>query len=82
MSTVNIQRLIPKYRLRLEIRKSLQKVKVIWFHELAPGSTKEDKLVTFIPLLHLDTQRKIEMTQKVHFGDISISLTGIKEDYA
>ena len=36
--------------------------------------TKEDKLFTFIPLLHLDHQRKVELFQKAHFGDIDIEL--------
>ncbi len=36
--------------------------------------TKEDKLFTFIPLLHLDHQRKVELWQKSHFGDIDIEL--------
>jgi len=65
-----------------QIRKTLQKVKVVWFHELAPGTSKEDIVITFVPLLHLETQRKIDITQKKPFGDISITLTNIKKDYA
>lgn len=36
--------------------------------------TKEDKLFTFIPLLHLDHQRKVELLQEKHFGEIDIKL--------
>ncbi len=36
--------------------------------------TKEDKLFTFIPLLHLDHQRKLELLQQQHFGEINIKL--------
>lgn len=44
------------------------------FEQLIPSDTKEDKVFTFIPLLHLDNQRKIDMNQKEHFGTISILL--------
>ena len=36
--------------------------------------TKEDKVFTFIPLLHLDHQRKIDLLQKKHLGDIEIKM--------
>jgi segregation and condensation protein A len=36
--------------------------------------TKEDKLFTFIPLLHLDHQRKLDLFQESHFGEILIQL--------
>jgi len=44
------------------------------FTELIPSESKEDKVFTFIPLLHLDFQRKINLMQKQHFGEISILL--------
>ena len=44
------------------------------FTELIPSDTKEDKVFTFIPLLHLENQRKVGMNQKIHFGEIRISL--------
>lgn len=44
------------------------------FNLLLPENTKEDKVFTFIPLLHLDYQRKIDLLQKKHFGDIEIKL--------
>ena len=44
------------------------------FQFLLPEETKEDKIFTFIPLLHLDNQRKIDLMQKSHFGEICIDL--------
>ncbi len=44
------------------------------FEQLIPSNTKEDKVFTFIPLLHLDNQMKIILAQEQHFGDIFIHL--------
>jgi len=44
------------------------------FNHLVPSESKEDIVFTFIPLLHLDHQRKIDLIQKYHFGDINIEL--------
>ena len=44
------------------------------FSQLIPSDSKEDKVFTFIPLLHLDTQGKIDLKQKEHFGEISVLL--------
>ena len=48
--------------------------KLITFTELLPSEDKEDKVFTFIPLLHLDNARKINMIQEQHFGEININL--------
>lgn len=50
------------------------------FSELIPSDTKEDKVYTFIPLLHLENQEKVGMDQPEHFGEINIALmkTGFK----
>lgn len=51
------------------------------FTQLLPnGATKQDKAYTFIPLLHLDNQRKINLLQEQHFSDINIELTKIKKE--
>jgi len=55
-----------------------QKNKVT-FSQLVPSDKKEDKIYTFIPLLHLDHQRKIDMEQEEHFSDIEITLHNKKE---
>jgi len=44
------------------------------FSQLIPSDSKEDKVFTFIPLLHLDHQRKIDTYQYQHFGEIGITL--------
>ncbi len=45
------------------------------FSELLPKEpTKEDKVFTFIPLLHLTNQRKIDLNQEQHFGEIEVEL--------
>ncbi|MBW2965983.1 segregation/condensation protein A [Candidatus Woesearchaeota archaeon] len=44
------------------------------FTKLVPSENKEDKVFTFIPLLHLSNQRKIDIFQYQHFGEIEIEL--------
>jgi len=44
------------------------------FAKLIPSQKKEDVIATFIPLLHLDTQNKINIEQEIPFGEISIEL--------
>ena len=51
------------------------------FSKLLPSNcTKEEKVYTFIPLLHLDHQRRINIQQQQHFGDIDIELLKIKKE--
>lgn len=47
---------------------------LLTFGQLVPSESKEDKVFTFIPLLHLENQRALEMKQKKHFGEIHIKL--------
>ena len=44
------------------------------FSKLLPSESKEDKVYTFIPLLHLAQQNKIELMQETHFGEIEVML--------
>ena len=44
------------------------------FTKLLPSESKEDKVHTFIPLLHLAQQNKIELLQETSFGEIEILL--------
>lgn len=44
------------------------------FTELVGSTNKQDKLYTFLPLLHLDAQGKIELNQTEPFGEIDIQL--------
>ena len=48
--------------------------KTLTFKELLPGETRQDKVYTFIPLLHLSNQKKVELEQKEAFGEISVKL--------
>lgn len=43
------------------------------FSELIPSQKKEDKIMTFIPMLQLVNKGKIDIDQKEHFGEIYIS---------
>ncbi|MCF7799163.1 segregation/condensation protein A [Candidatus Woesearchaeota archaeon] len=56
-----------------QLRKMFTKKKTkIFFHDLLDENSKQDKVFTFLPLLHLDNQRKIDLLQKEHFGDIEV----------
>jgi len=44
----------------------------VTFSKLIPSESKDDKILTFIPLLHLDHQEKINLEQKEPFGEIDI----------
>ena len=44
------------------------------FSKLIPSESKEDKVHTFIPLLYLAQQHKIELVQETPFGDIEVLL--------
>ena len=48
--------------------------KRLTFSNLIPTNSKEDKVYTFIPLLHLTNQRKIDLHQQKHFEDIEVEL--------
>jgi segregation and condensation protein A len=58
---------------------TINKQKALTFSQLVPSNSKEDKIFTFIPLLHLTNQRKVELEQKEHFGEIEIMLSSEKE---
>src|SRR3989344_2784638 len=44
----------------------------VTFSRLVQSEKREDKILTFVPLLHLDNQLKINLEQKEHFGEIDI----------
>lgn len=56
-----------------------EEVDKVAFSALVPGDSKEDKIFTFVPLLHLTTARKIDLDQKQHFGEIWVKLAKKKE---
>ncbi|MBD3209015.1 segregation/condensation protein A [Candidatus Woesearchaeota archaeon] len=61
-------------KLYKNIKKRFSIKKTMTFDQLIPSPAKEDKVFTFIPLLHLDNQRRIDLLQKDHFGIINIKL--------
>ena len=71
--SANINRSIRDlYQKILELFKYQKKMT---FSNLLPENcSKETKVFTFIPLLHLTTTRKISLNQKEHFGEIDILL--------
>ena len=58
----------------VRIKTFFTRQKKLTFSQLVPSDAKEDKIYTFIPLLHLTNQRKIDLSQKEHFGEIEIML--------
>ncbi len=57
-----------------------QKKERVTFSSLLPSEGKEDKVYTFIPLLHLSNQQKINLSQQQQFGEIEITLHQDKQD--
>ncbi|MBT3395474.1 segregation/condensation protein A [archaeon] len=53
---------------------STKKGENLTFTHLLNSGSKEDKVATFIPLLHLENQRKVDINQQVSFGEIRILL--------
>ncbi len=75
---------LPRVRINLKekIKQIYEMIKTIFrkkqvekinFIELS-GQKREDKIATFVPLLHLDFQNKIELIQEKPFDDIFIKL--------
>src|SRR3989339_1434465 len=50
------------------------------FAKLLPSESRDDKVHTFIPLLHLAQQNKIELIQETPFGEIQILLKRKEEN--
>ena len=66
-------------QLYADIEKYLSEEEKMFFHNICPeDATKQEKVFTFLPLLHLATGRKIDLNQKVHLGEIGIKLAEVK----
>ncbi len=70
-----------KYDITLVIKEIYGRMKDLFkaegkltFSRLLPDGSKEAKVFTFVPLLHLSTQRKLDLLQETHFGEIEIKL--------
>lgn len=66
-------------RVKLHFLKNREEKKMK-FSTLIPDDTKEGKVYTFIPLLHLTNERKIELFQMQHFGEIEIEMLNTKKE--
>lgn len=71
---VDMTRLITDIYSRIKLFVSANKGKPLTFSRLIPSPSREDKVLTLIPLLHLTNQRKVDLEQKEHFGEIEIFL--------
>ncbi|MBD3314062.1 hypothetical protein GF345_06470 [Candidatus Woesearchaeota archaeon] len=49
------------------------------FSQLVPSDQKLDKIQTFIPLLHLTNQRKLDLIQEAPFGEVEVRLNSEKQ---
>ncbi|MFW5746388.1 MAG: hypothetical protein ACOCWQ_02430 [Nanoarchaeota archaeon] len=50
------------------------------FSKMIPSASRDDKVFTFIPLLHLCNMRKVDLHQEEHFGDFEIELLSNQRD--
>lgn len=74
--TVNIHSKIKEiYEKIKEFFSSREKEKMT-FSQLVGSARREDKIATFLPLLHLDSREKVLLYQEQHFGEINIYLRG------
>ncbi|MBW3012511.1 hypothetical protein KY311_04960, partial [Candidatus Woesearchaeota archaeon] len=48
--------------------------KRLTFKQLIPAEDRESKVFTFVPLLHLENERRVKLMQKQHFGEIEIEM--------
>ncbi|MBI5072436.1 segregation/condensation protein A [Candidatus Woesearchaeota archaeon] len=71
---VDIELLIGKTFAEVMEHFMTQKEVKLMFHNLLKAGTKEEKVFTFIPLLHLSNTGKVNLYQEVHLGDIHITL--------
>ena len=46
----------------------------VYFNELLSSDDKQSKVYTFLPLLHLENQRKLDLLQEEHFGLIEVKI--------
>ncbi len=71
--TVDIEQLIAKTFGDIVAYFSTQKEINLTFSKLLKAHTKEEKVFTFIPLLHLCNSGKVDLNQEVHLGEIFIT---------
>lgn len=72
---------VRKFDLGASVANLLQRLKSLFsykkrltFTDLLPTHSKQDKVYTFIPLLHLSNQQKVDLEQAEPFGEIEVKL--------
>ena len=71
---INITQKIKELYGKIREHFAKQGADILTFSLLLPSDKREDKIATFIPLLHLDTREKITLEQPEAFGEIYVSL--------
>ncbi|GIU69662.1 MAG: hypothetical protein KatS3mg002_0898 [Candidatus Woesearchaeota archaeon] len=59
---------------KVEKHYSKKNTRLLTFEDLIISDSKKDKVLTFVPLLHLDTLRKIDLEQENHFDTIFVKM--------
>ncbi len=77
---ININSVIRKMHHKILSFFAKNQNKKLTFTQLIPSPSKKDKVLTFIPLLHLTTDRKIDLMQEQHFGEIEILLKKVQNE--
>ena len=62
-----------------QIERLFSKKGKLTFSELLPSREKKDVVNVFLPVLHLSNDRRVDLHQQTHFGEIEISLTNGEE---
>src|SRR3989338_1059871 len=76
---IDITELIKKVYSKIIGHFSLNKAGRLTFKALLESERKEDKILTLLPLLHLDNEGKINLSQEEHFGDIFVEMIDEKK---
>lgn len=71
---IDITELIKKVYSKIIGHFNFNKDGKLTFKALLESDRREDKILTLLPLLHLDTDGKINLFQEEHFGDIFVEM--------
>ena len=63
------------------VKATLLKIKAIEFSKLTPSMDRHDKINTFIPLLFLENQQRIELEQEQAFSEILVKLGKLRDEF-
>lgn len=74
VQVINITQKIREIYEKIKAHFAREGAESLTFSRLIPSEKKEDKIATFIPLLHLDMREKVTLEQQEAFSEIYISL--------